>query len=240
MSKYPRVLVGCPTSKHKEYFLDRYVEALKKLDFPGLDFLIVDNSGDDGVYAKKIIDAGLPAVTVERGANSREAVANSMNYLRRKVLDEGYDYLMVIEQDLIPPIDIVQRLMKHGKEVCGAIYNIGFVNSKAQPPRPCLFEKYHDNEENAWKTRNLDPKKGFSYLGTGLREIHGMGNGCILIHRSILDKYGFWYMPQDTDKKRHPDVFFFLRLDNDGIKVFVDTTEMIPHFPKPWEDVIDW
>ena len=49
----PKVLVGCPTSFHKEYALKQYADAVKSLNYDNFDVLLVDNSQDD-VYLNKI------------------------------------------------------------------------------------------------------------------------------------------------------------------------------------------
>ena len=49
----PKILVGCPTSFHKEYALEQYAESIKALTYPNYDILLVDNSKDD-VYFKRI------------------------------------------------------------------------------------------------------------------------------------------------------------------------------------------
>ena len=50
--RYPRILIGCPTSYHKEYCLERYITGLKNIQYPNFDILLVDNSDNDEYYKK--------------------------------------------------------------------------------------------------------------------------------------------------------------------------------------------
>ena len=59
--KNPKVLVGCPTSFHKEYALKEYADAVKSLDYNNYDILLVDNSQDNDYY-KKIKQIGLNVI----------------------------------------------------------------------------------------------------------------------------------------------------------------------------------
>lgn len=231
---YPKILVACPTYKGKDYIIDKWVEAIKQIEYPNFDYLIVDNSHTNS-YSKTLIKQGYNCVHVPRGRNSRDALSNAQNYIREKVLVEGYDYWLSVESDLIPPKDILWRLLLHGKPVVGVIYYLGDWGSE-KPHPACLFEV--DKKGNGLNgTRLVPPNELNKYLNTGLRQIHGVGLGCTLIHKSILSRYKFW-----TDERfdnKHSDVYFFMNLHNDGIPIFVDTNITVPHYPSSWDKVVD-
>jgi len=237
---FPKVLVGVTTYEGKDYIWKEFYANLLKLSYPNFEILIVDNTRNDKYYRKLLKrtkkDFNVRVVRVERGENSRVAHANSLNKIREVVLSEGYDYFMSIESDLLPPSDIIERLMSYKKEVVGCLYQIGFNGSETQPPRPCLFEV--DRLPNGdMSTKNLSPSEGYSCFGMGVRQIHGCGLGCTLISRSLLDKFPFWYYLED--KIKHSDVLFYLDLHNAHIPAFVDTDIFIPHYNQDWKLVKD-
>ena len=117
----PKVLVGCPTSEHKEYCLDKYLEGIKALTYSNFDFLLVDNSEDDRYY-NQLKNKGVNVVRDKYYELARERVAKSRNILREKCLNEGYDYFFSLEQDVVPPIDVIERLLKHKKEIISGVY----------------------------------------------------------------------------------------------------------------------
>ena len=119
--KFPKVLVGCPTSNYKEYCLKEYAEAVKSLTYPNYNILLIDNSKDD-IYLKKINGIGLPAKKGPWFEGALKRIITSRNILREEILEKGYDYLLSLEQDVISPKDIIERLLRHKKQVISAIY----------------------------------------------------------------------------------------------------------------------
>ena len=236
MNNPPRVLVGTVTYEGKDYVWDKFYSNIKTLEYPNYDFVIVDNTESKSYYSK-LKRRGVNAFHVKRGANSRIAFAKSMNKLRELFLQGDYDYLMIIESDLIPPKDIIQRLLSHQKDVVGCMYNIGLMNSKTVPPRPCLFTL---NKETM-RTENIPPEEGFFFFGNGLVKVHGCGLGTTLVRKNILEQFKFWYYLGDEDDKtpKHSDVLFYMDLYNNRRDVFVDTDIFIPHYNQDWRTVKD-
>ncbi len=237
----PKVLVASPIYEAKDYALQKYLAHVNNIDYDNYDTLIVDNSSTEDYY-HKLQSMGLNVAHVPRGANSRDALAYSMNYIRKVVLEEHYDYLLVIESDLYVDPDIINRLLKHGKPVVGSYYLIGFKRDREnkiisdKPQRACLFQI--DKKEDAMSgTKILTLQEGYDYFDTGLRRIHGCGLGATLIRRDILQRFSFWH-DQRFDNK-HPDVYFYLDLHSAGLKVYVDTDVLIEHEPSDWELVLD-
>ena len=117
----PKILVGCPTSFHKGYALKQYAEAVKTLDYNNYDILLVDNSPDD-VYYNKIKENGLKAIKGPYFEGALQRIITSRNLLRKYVLDNNYDYLFSLEQDVIPNKDTLTKLTSHNKEIVSGIY----------------------------------------------------------------------------------------------------------------------
>jgi len=126
--------------------------------------------------------------------------------------------------------------MRHRKPVVGSIYLIGFKNSPDQPLRPCIF-KTRPNEKGMMSTYNCTPEESIKMMNTGLQQVHGVGLGCTLINKRILEKYKFWYDPRFNNK--HPDVYFYMQLHNDGVTAYVDTDVHVTHYNSDWGKVQD-
>jgi len=237
----PKVLVASPIYEAKDYALEKYLAHIEKINYDNYTHLIVDNSKTTDYY-ERLKAKGLNAVHVPRGKNSRDALAYSMNYMRKVVLEENYDYLLVVESDLFVDPEVINRLISHTKPVVGSYYLIGFKRDKGgkiispNPQRACLFKI--DKKEDAMSgTRILTLQEGYDYFDTGLRRIHGCGLGATLIRRDVLQRFSFWH-DQRFDNK-HPDVYFYLDLHSAGLKVYVDTSVLIKHQPSDWSLVLD-
>lgn len=233
--KFPKVLVFSPTYKGKEYCRKAFIENVKKIQYPNWEFLMIDNSANDS-YARKLRREGVKVVRVPRGANSREALAAAQNYARDKVLREGFDYALSLESDIFPPPDVIFRLLRHSKPVVGSLYYIGGIGK--QPRVPCVFVTAYKQEANAYGTRLINPQEHQQMLDAGgLHQIHGMGVGCTLIARWVLEEYKFW-----TDNRfanKHSDVYFYMKLWNDKIPVYVDYDTVSHHENSDWSLVAD-
>ncbi|MBI2105459.1 hypothetical protein HYT56_01315 [Candidatus Woesearchaeota archaeon] len=220
-----KILVGCPTSDYHEYALQEYAEAVKKLTYKNYDLLLVDNSKEDS-YIKKLKSLGLPVMKGPWHEESRERIINSRNILRQKFLDGNYDYFLSLEQDVIPPKDIIERLLQHKKRVVTGIY-FNYINTK----------KGTELAPVVWSKINMETEERYfispSELNKGLKRIAMSGLGCILIHKSVLEKMKFRY------EKQYPsfdDIFFGLDCRENKINIYADTNIICKHLIKnrPW------
>lgn len=229
------MLVFTPTYNGKEYCRKAFLENVKRIRYPNWDFLLIDNSKGTS-YASKLRREGIKVVHLSRGNNSREALAASQNYARKKAIEEGYDYILSLESDIFPPEDIIFRFLKHNKLVVGALY---FIGGMGDTPRvPCVFVTHYKEEQKQYGTRLINRQEHEELSAVkGLHRIHGMGVGCTLIHKSVFSKYNFW-----TDNRfdnKHSDVYFYMQLWNDGVPVFVDYDTVCHHENSDWSKVID-
>lgn len=233
--KFPKVLVFTPTYDGKEYCRKAFIENVRKIKYPNWDFLLVDNSKTTS-YARRLRREGLKVVHLSRGENSREALAAAQNYARKRALDEGYDYLLSLESDLFPPADVIFRLIRHNAPVVGGLY---FIGGMGDTPRvPCVFVTVYKPESAAFGTRLINRQEHEELSKVrGIHKVHGMGVGCTLIHRKVLEKYAFW-----TDNRfdnKHSDVYFYMKLWNDGVPVYVDYDLVCHHENSDWKLVVD-
>lgn len=240
----PRVLVAVVTYDGKDYIFPKNYELVSNLTYPNYDFVIIDNSKGLN-YVNKLRRRGVKNVVhLQRCSNSRATLAKCQNYARKKVIDKEYDYLMLIESDLLPPKDIIERLMFHRMPVVGSYYLIGTKGLKL----PCMFVKDFKAESGLSGTRIVGLKEaaGKKYIDEDelkqfaepmLHKIHGVGFGSTLIRRDIVERFPFWYDERFDDK--HSDVYFYMDLENAYIPVYVDSSVKIEHFPTSWDDVED-
>jgi len=240
--KFPRVLVGTPIYDGKEYCRARFVNNVQNFDYPNYSWMLVDNSADPA-YARmlqKQYSMGHVA-RVPRGKNSRDALANASNFLRKKAIEGGFDYLLMLESDVFPPKDVIYRLIRHGYPVVGATYHIGIGSFK----RLCLFKVHFKKELGMMGTALIGMDEQNDFTNKGLKIVHGMGVGCVLIHKSILERFPFWYSSVDDARmahlgeRKHPDVYFYMDLQNNGVRVLADTDIHCEHEFSSWNSVHD-
>ena len=228
----PKVLVFTPIYEAKDYCLDMFIEHCKKINYPNYTHIFIDNSKGTS-YVKKLRSKGLKAYHIDRGGNSREALARSQIFARRKALDEGYDYIFSLESDImIPDGTIIQRLISTGKEVISGLYFIGTDQIRV----PCITLPEFSEDLQAWGTRLLTREEIPDYFNNGIVQVQAAGMGCCLIARRVIEKINFFYDPRFMG---HSDIYFFNNCFENQIYVFVDTSYMCEHDNSNWQDVKD-
>lgn len=215
----PKVLVGCPTSDYKEECLEQYAKAVKKLRYDNYDILLVDNSQTND-YSEKIKKLGLNVVKAPYFEGARERIVSSRNILREYAIKNNYDYLLSLEQDVIPPEDIIEKLLRHNKKVVTGVYYIHNVMPDGKIHLVPLVNILEDNKKTM---RTLN----YSEINMPrLLKIYSCGLGCLLIHKDILKEIKFRYVKEvDT----HDDRWFCIDLHEKGIDLYCDNTIICKH-----------
>jgi len=227
--KFPKVLVGCPTSKYKEYCLKEYAEAVKSLTYPNYDILLIDNSKDDS-YLKKIKDFGLSSKKGPWFEGALKRIITSRNILREEILEKGYDYFLSLEQDVISPKDIIERLLSHNKEVISAVY---FTHNIIEGERKLIPLAYKLLDEKDLSMRPLNDNELWN--SKGLMQIVSAGLGCVLISKNTLKKVKFRFENDVFD-----DRFFFKDLYDLKQEAWCDSSIKCKHLikrPIPWSQI---
>ncbi len=229
----PKVLVGTPVCDLHEHCLEEYVEGLKSLTYSNMDILLVDNSKDDGFF-RKVEGMGIPITRIGWHPNVRERLVRSRNVLRDKMLSEGHDYFLNLEQDIVPPKDIVERLVSHGKDVVTAVYFTMISHGmqvdrpfpvllrNASPDIPLSLEKgEYGRTRWEWYTEKAveEPR---------LMEVDACGMGALLMHRRVLEKVRFSY-PEKGVSTAFDDVWFCHKAKLEGFRIFADTSIKCVH-----------
>ena len=215
-----KVLVGCPTCDIYEYCLDEYIDAAKNLSYPNYDILIVDNSKTDE-YKKKIQSKGIKCIKDKYIEPAVKRIVNSRNILREKALN--YDYFLSLEQDVIPPKDIIEQLLKTNKKVIS-----GITFSKLQGRILPLIWKENGEKIRFYKPEELEPRR--------IEKIRTAALGCILIHKEVLEKIEFRY---EKNKECFDDMFFCNDLNQKNIPLYADTGLKCKHLikNKTWKNI---
>ena len=114
----PKILVTCPTHQVKEYCFQEWIDNVKNLTYPNYDILVVDNSPDDS-YVKKW-GSQVPMIHLPNQDQDPQRmgnrICNSMAVAQKHFLEGNYTHWMNIEADNIPPKNVIEVLLKYGKD----------------------------------------------------------------------------------------------------------------------------
>ena len=231
-SKKPKILVGCPVSDYHEYCTEEFIQSIKSFTYQNYDVLLVDNSESDRFY-NSIKDK----VNVEKIPYSKsvyERLINSRNKLRERALEGGYDYLFSIEQDVIAPKNIIQKLLEHKKDIISGVYFIPEMRGDKPRLAPMIWAEH---PTDPMKKTNI---KDEVIAGKYLIKIAACGLGCLLISRKVLEKIKFRYdLKQGTGVD---DSFFSFDAAKTGFEMYADTATKCKHLINGrkwyWKDLV--
>lgn len=129
---------------------------------------------------------------------------HARNVACKAALDGGFEYLFFLDSDVIPPRDVVFRLMNHKKPWVSGMY------CRRSPPHsvPVMIKN------GTWFT---------DFIPGGMVEVDLVGAGCLLIHRSFLESIP----PQRPHAGKH---WFDWRVDTQGLQLPPDMPPLSEDF----------
>lgn len=225
ITKNHKVLIGTPHSDKKNYCIEDYIARVKTLTYHNYDVLIVDNSEDRKNY-KRFLKEGFNAIHVKpKNHNIQKILAESHEEIRKFAIRNNYDYLLHLESDVIPPCDVIERLMIHNLPIVSAMYMIDFGT------RSHLMAQEMEDFGGIRETINYKDGSDLMLVDGNLKKVFSHGLGCVLLHKNILDKFEFRH---EKGLGLHPDSLFSMDTDAMGIPKFIDTDILCEHNNSEW------
>ena len=127
------------------------------------------------------------------------------------------DYVLFLDSDMVPPHDIIEKLVNHDKEII-----TGMAFKRTPPFQPCFYTKCSI-------TKDFQPilESPIEFPDKGLLEIEGTGMACTLIKKEVFDKIEKpWFFPAPNIGE---DLTFCLKAKKQGIKMYVDLSVNVGH-----------
>jgi hypothetical protein len=225
-----KVLLAAPTSRAKDYCFNDWSKNVNKLTYSNLQVILVDNTNDNGEYARTVLSKKFKTVHInpKPGENSFSYITNCQNYIRHYALKNNFDFVFMLETDQFPPMNIIEHLLSFKKKVISCQYFIyqGFASRLLQ------FETEDFGRFRMSKCSNLD-KSFIEWNGDLTSSKYQTGLGCILIHISVLKKINFRTETQNPESN-HSDVYFHNDLMINNIPVYVTEKYIIEHRNSTW------
>lgn len=129
-------------------------------------------------------------------------VGTARNMLARQALENNFDYILFLDDDMTFPHDALITLLNHNKEIVGVNY-----------PR-----KHMDLTPTGKQLdgRLLEPKEG-------LEEVKYLGGGLLLINvKEVLSKLQYPFFHEDHENRVGEDAYFCQIAREAGISIWCD------------------
>ena len=133
----------------------------------------------------------------------------------------GDDWLMMLDSDVSPPPQIVDRLLAHTKDTDILMVG-GWYRKKAEPYNPVVYQELGLDEDDNFGYRLY----GTDEIGEGLEEVDAAGAGCWLMHRSVAEAIG--KRPYDMQHGGE-DLKLCRAVRDAGFKIWIDWSIACAH-----------
>lgn len=130
-------------------------------------------------------------------ADGRVNILHQYQQARARFLAGDDDAMLIIESDIIPPPDALQRLAAHDADVADGVYRFRV------SPVVNVFERYPGTPRNEGESLSLHPRKLATARRAGVTPATGGGLGCCLIKRHVLER-----IPFRIENTAHCDSYF--------------------------------
>ena len=238
---YPKVLLACPTSKHKAYCQKEWIEHLDSLTYPNLEILIVDNSKD--LDNAKELELLLSKTKHKYRVVHREpkdklvlTLVDCCNYIRSVVLKEKFDYWLSLESDQFPPANIIEYFLAYQKyAICATYFTFGGASTLL------LHYKYENIDGYPLLIQKTELDTFVNDIKEqGLSKVLQGGMGCLLVKSNVLKRVVFRYDPNEYEFGFH-DYFFVIDINRLGIEIYTDYSVIVEHrnTMKRWINVFE-
>jgi len=214
------VLIGVPTYAGHAYCRRAFTTRLAQLAGPGgPDTLIAWDGGGLADYD----DHKVVHCHVNEGETGAELLARKQDTLRRSALDSGHSHLLLLESDILPPTDIIARLLAADAAIVTALYfvtareemlapvteeqrrelkargapDIGAVLRVRERQVPCIYtlRRSETGDKQIARLWSMDDWLQARLAGHSRVRIARSGLGCALIRRDVLEQVPFRLPP---------------------------------------------
>jgi len=230
---FPKVLIAAPQHDSKNYAFEKWFKRVQELTYPNYEVYLADNSKTK----ENVVNLKFRGIHAEHIAQHEDGLiftmADAHNACRKYAIDNGFDYMLHLETDIIPPMDVIEKLLIHRKKVVGGLYDI-FYGTK----RKLMVQVSEPFDRNIRGYRVMDFIEDLepTFIDGTVKQVYHAGLGCMLISREVLDRIEF---RGEKGQNFHPDTCFANDCFQLKIPIFVDTTLFCEHDNQTWLHNID-
>jgi len=240
-----KVLIGIPTYEGHAFCREEFIENTVALAGSDHDVLVIWNGEGD---PSKIFPANWKTQVIKQSSkeNGLDVLIRKHTIMSKRTVSGGYSHLFLLESDVFPPTDTIDKLLAHDVDMVAAIYLIRFEDHMVlNIPDNEMYKKKYDgtlagktilavrdqtapviwgleNEEmRFWEIEDMMNQRG-------LVRIFATGVGSSLIKRKVLDEIK-WRKPPEEMGHHCDDFPFYYDAYHKGFELFADTNILCQH-----------
>ena len=140
------------------------------------------------------------------------------NIIAKYAQENGFDYIMWVDSDMILPKNTLVRLLSHDKDIVAGVYSYKVLGNKE-----VVAKRFQDETREEYDNLTIKEIKESS----GLIEVDGFGFGCVLTKVSVFKEIPYpWFI---YTHEMGEDIYFCRKAQNEGYKIWLDTDVICGH-----------
>ena len=240
-----KVLVASPIFYKMKYCLNEFLGGLKELTYKDHEVLLVDNSrspeGDE--FFNDLRKEKWMTVLKDDSKEERNILrlVSSRNRIIEYALENKFDYILMLDSDVIPPKDIIEKLLASKKDIVSGLYYNYFNVGKELRPLPIAWmflteEEFRDiksqggippSVKNRFDLRrHMTNEEAFSKQTF---EVMYPAAGCMLLSRKVFSAQRYGLMDVDEKFTSGEDIYFITEARKRGFSSYVNTEVRCNH-----------
>ena len=236
MNQNPKVLVGSPLFDGMRYCIKEFLSTMKSLTYNNYDILLVDNSKTDDFFNELKKEKGIKVIkdNTQETKNIRRLVS-SRNKILQYALENNYDFVLMMDTDVISPKNIIEELISCKKEIVSGLYFNYFTSSGKIKLLPVVWnlitaEEFKEIKKkinfgslvksNRDLRRHLIPEE---YESNRLLGVKYPSAGCMLLTKNVFEKIRYGLLETPNNLSTTDDIYFFDKAHELGFECFCYT-----------------
>jgi GT2 family glycosyltransferase len=236
-----KVLVASPVYEGMDYCIDEFIESIKELDYDSYDILLYDNSITPE-FSKDLVKKGINVLTLDSSEeNKLKRLVLTRNKILQYAMNNSYDYLLMLDCDVIPPRETIKRLLSQEKDIISGLYHNFFKVSGELKRRPVCWRALTDKEFEIIKKqynlpnlvqskenirRFLTPKEEES---KEVLQVMIASAGCMLLSKKAFSALSYGILDIPEGMHTSDDIYFFRKARENNFEIFCDTSLVCKH-----------
>lgn len=163
----------------------------------------------------------LPHIDVGIHIGYKREQFRARNNIVDAAIASDMDYILMLDDDMVVPHNLVERLIAHDKDIVGALYY-----QRGGTFNPVIMQRF-SQEPGLHGAAFIPPNDPMLTTNRGLHEVDVIGGGCMLfkadVFRSIIQPYF------ESERRLGTDLSICGRFKDAGKKIYVDTTIELGH-----------
>jgi len=243
MENNVKILIGVPVYSGVKYCFDNFLKHIQNIKGFDFDVLIVDNSRDDDFFNE--IQKRDNLIVIKDNTDEEKNMLRLISS-RNKILDYAsknkYDYLLMMDSDVMVPENILLKLFDAKKDVISGLYFNLFNSGGKQKLLPVCYKEIEENIFKEMQLRGMIPEfvKDKSDIRRNLTpeeiekgeviEVLIPSAGCLLLSSKAFTsgaKYGL--LKETNGLRTTDDIGFFKELKNKEFQLYCDPSVYCKH-----------